>query len=83
MESEKYYDINRRTEIRDTAKKLRRQFLRSQEAELVYSLNRKKLLELAGRAGAIYKIDGIVLINRDTFNAYLEQFREPSTLEKK
>jgi len=33
-------------------------------------------LELADRAGAIYRIDGYVLINRDIFDEYLEQFRD-------
>ena len=40
----------------------------------------KKLLEMANKAGAIYRIDGTVLINRDIFDQYLEQFHEPSTL---
>ena len=35
---------------------------------------------MAGKAGAIYRIDGTVLINRDLFDQYLEQFHEPSTL---
>ena len=34
--------------------------------------------ELASKAGAIYRIDGYVLINRDIFNEYLEQFHEPA-----
>jgi hypothetical protein len=80
MKEDKYFDIEKRTEIRETARKLRRQFLRYQEAELVYSMTHRKLLEIAGKAGAIYRIDNTVLINRDIFNAYLEQFREPSTL---
>ena len=46
----------------------------------MYSIQHKKLLELAGKAGAIYRIDGTVLINRDIFEEYLEQFREKSTL---
>lgn len=33
-------------------------------------------MELAYDAGAIYKIEGIVLINRDIFDEYLERFRE-------
>ena len=66
--------------VREKAKKLRRQYLRYKEAELVYSIQHKKLLELAGKAGAIYRIDGTVLINRDIFEEYLEQFREESTL---
>ncbi len=75
-----YYDIVRRMEMKEENRKLRRLFLRYKEAELVYSIQHKKLLELAGKAGAIYRIDGTVLINRDIFEAYLEQFREESTL---
>ena len=66
--------------MKEENRKLRRLFLRYKEAELVYSIQHKKLLELAGKAGAIYRIDGTVLINRDIFEAYLEQFREESTL---
>lgn len=47
---------------------------------LGYSLQHKKLLELASEAGAIYRMDGTVLINRDIFDEYLERFHEPSTL---
>ena len=71
MKEDKYFDIEKRTEIRETARKLRRQFLRYQEAELVYSMTHRKLLEIAGKAGAIYRIDNTVLINRDIFNEYL------------
>lgn len=73
---DQYYDIQRRTEIKDTARELRRKYLRYKDAELVYSIQHKKLLELASKAGAIYRIDGYVLINRDIFDEYLEQFRE-------
>ena len=73
---DQYYDIQRRTEIKDTARELRRKYLRYKDAELVYSIQHKKLLELASKAGAIYRIDGYVLINRDIFDEYLEQFRQ-------
>ena len=73
---DQYYDIQIRTEIKDTARELRRKYLRYKDAEIVYSITHKKLLELAGKAGAIYRIDGYVLINRDIFDEYLEQFRE-------
>ena len=83
MEREsEYYDIIRRSELKDENRKLRRLFLRYKEAELMYSIQHKKLLELAGKAGAIYRIDGTVLINRDIFEEYLEQFHEKSTLLK-
>lgn len=75
-----YYDIIRRSEIKEENRKLRRLFLRYKEAEIVYSIQHKKLLELAGKAGAIYRIDGTVLINREIFEDYLEQFHEKSTL---
>lgn len=51
--------------IPDQLRKLRRQFLRYQQAEIVYSLSHKKLLELASDAGAIYRFDSTVLINRE------------------
>jgi len=79
-EESSYYDIIRRSEIKEENRRLRRLFLRYKEAEIVYSIQHKKLLELAGKAGAIYRIDGTVLINRDIFEEYLEQFREKSTL---
>ena len=75
-----YYDLEHRSEIRDGARKLRKQYLRYKEAEIIYSMSHKKLLELAGEAGAIFRMDGTVLIKRDIFDSYLEQFREESTL---
>ena len=75
-----YYDLKKRNDVRESAKRLRRQFLRYKDAEIVYSLQHKKLLELASKAGAIYRMDGTVLINRDIFDEYLERFHEPRTL---
>lgn len=57
---------------------LRKQFLRYREAEIVYSLEHKKILEMADQCGAIYRRDGTVLINRDIFDEYLEQFHQPA-----
>ena len=77
-----YYDLEHRSEIREGARKLRRQYLRYKEAEIIYSMSHKKLLELAGKAGAIFRMDGTVLVKRDIFDRYLEQFREESTLKR-
>ena len=52
-----YKPIKPIKEIPDQLRKLRRQFLRYQQAEIVYSLSHKKLLELASDAGAIYRFD--------------------------
>ena len=70
-----YKPIKPMKEIPDQLRKLRRQFL---QAEIVYSLSHKKLLELASDAGAIYRFDSTVLINREIFDAYLERFHEPT-----
>ena len=74
---EKYEPVKSMKEVPDQLRKLRRQFLRYQQAEIVYSLSHKKLLELASEAGAIYRFDSTVLINRDIFDDYLERFHEP------
>lgn len=79
-QAKEYFELGKRNDVRERAKRLRRQFLRYKDAEIVYSIHHKKLLEMANKAGAIYRIDGTVLINRDIFDQYLEQFHEPSTL---
>ena len=79
-ETKDYYSLGKRNDVRESAKRLRRQYLRYKDAEIVYSIQHKKLLDMASKAGAIYRIDGTVLINRDIFDQYLEQFHEPSTL---
>lgn len=77
--NESYKPMKSMKEVPDHLKKLRRQYLRYQQAELVYSLSHKKLLEPASEAGAIYRMDSTVLINRDIFDAYLERFHEPAS----
>ena len=76
---EQYKPIKSMKEVPDQVRKLRREYIRYQQAELIYSLSHKKLLELASDAGAIFRIDSTVLINREIFDAYLERFREPAT----
>jgi hypothetical protein len=73
-----YYDIKRRKEIHDGAIKLRRQFLTYKQAEVIYSMSHKKIMELADRAEAIYRDANTVLINKEVFDEFLEQFHEKS-----
>ena len=42
-----YYNQQKRSEVKEEARRLRRKFLRYQQAEIVYSLSHKKLMELA------------------------------------
>ena len=73
-----YYSLTKKNEVREAAKKLRRKFLRYKDAEIVYSMSHKMLLEHASKAGAIYRMEGTVLINRDIFDEYLEKFHQPA-----
>lgn len=73
---DRYYNDQKRSEVMETARRLRRKYLRYQQAEIVYSLSHKKLMELASDAEEIYRLDGIVLINREIFDEYLEKFHE-------
>ena len=41
-----YYNQQKRSEVKEEARRLRRKFLRYQQAEIVYSLSHKKLMEL-------------------------------------
>lgn len=52
-----------------------RRFVRYREGAELYSMSVYKFQELAKAAGATYKLDKIVLVNCDIFEAYLEQFR--------
>ena len=80
---EQYYDIERRTAIKEEARMFRRKFLTYEQSELIYSISHRKLRDLAGQAGAIYRVNDVsVLINREIFEEYLENFRQPSTLKE-
>lgn len=79
---DEYLDIEQRQEIRNKARMFRRKYVRYKEAEWIYSIQHKKLLELADKAGALYRIDGYVLINVEIFEAYLERFHQPPTMTK-
>ena len=72
-----YKPITSMKEVPEQLRKLRRQYLRYQQAEIIYSISHKKLLELASDAGAIYRIEGTVLINKDTYKALETVFTNP------
>ena len=76
LEIDDYKNAEKVNEARRRNRSLRRQFLKYKDAEIVYSLTHRKLLEMADEAGAIYRVDGTVLINRDIFEDYLEQFHQ-------
>ena len=82
INDEDFFDIEQKQEVRNKARMFRRKFLRYKEAEWIYSIQHKKLLELADKSGALYRIDGYVLINVEIFEAYLERFHQPPKMTK-
>lgn len=82
FDEEEYQDLERKQEVRNKARMFRRKLIRYKEAEYIYSIQHKKLLELADKAGALYRIDGYVLINIEIFVAYLERFHQPPKMTK-
>lgn len=56
--------------------KYSRKFVRYKEGAQKYSIGLTKFQELAKEAKAVYKIDGIALVNCEIFENYLETFRE-------
>ena len=53
-----------------------KKFVRYKEGVERYSIGLTKFQALAKEAKAVYKVDGIVLVNCDLFEKYLETFRE-------
>ena len=58
------------------ARKLeKKRLVRYKEGSEMYSMGMNKFQALAKDAGAILKIDRMVLVDLDTFDEYLETFR--------
>ena len=72
------FDKQKIIEEKVVIKRIRKQFLSYKEAEIIYSLQHKKLLELGDACGALYLDGNTVRINRDIFDAYLENFHQPA-----
>lgn len=60
----------------EAAKQYSKKFVRYKEGAEKYSLGLTKFQELAKEAKAVYKIDGIALVNCEIFEKFLETFRE-------
>ena len=60
----------------EVAKKYAKKFVRYREGAEKYSIGLTKFQELAKEVGAVYKIDGIALVNCEIFERFLESFRE-------
>lgn len=68
MEESKNYSFK---SSREKSKK----FIRYKEGAELYSMGLSKFQEIAKQAGAIYKINQMVLVNTEILDTYLEQFK--------
>ena len=46
-QTKEYYQLGKKNDVRESAKRLRRQFLRYKDAEIVYSIQHKNLSRLS------------------------------------
>ncbi len=69
------YMGNKRQVVEQT-KQYAKKFVRYKEGAEKYSLGLTKFQELAKEAKAVYKIDGVALVNCEIFEKFLETFRE-------
>ena len=83
-EAERVKPLDRKVVVQEklVVQTLRKKWLRYKDAEIVYSLEHKKILEMADECGAISRREGTVLINRDIFVEYLEKFHQPAGMFK-
>ena len=62
------------SETKDVMKK----YVNATEGSIIYSLGKTRFMTLAKEAGAIYKVGNSALVNKELFEKFLEQYREPS-----
>lgn len=56
-------------------KEIKKKFVRYKEGANLYSMSQSKFEQMAKDAGAIYKLNELVLVNMEVFDDYLESFR--------
>lgn len=56
-------------------KRKERKYIRYKDGAERYSIGVTKFMQLAKEARAVYKIDGVVLVNTEIFERFLESFR--------
>lgn len=74
--------FNEDTRHETKVEKLKRKWIRVRDGVDIYSISRPKLVSLAMEAGAAYKIDSVILIDKEAFELYLESFRIPGAIVK-
>ena len=71
MNAESEKSLNKLRDIIDLDDE-ERKFIRTKEAEQIYSIGRKVIYKIAKKSGAFYKVGKIVMINKRRFEEGLE-----------
>lgn len=53
----------------------KKKFIRYKDGSELYSMGITKFQEIAKKAGAVYKINQMVLVNTEILDRYIEQFK--------
>lgn len=72
MNKQTMRSLNQIKELVDQEDRFKR-YMRLYEAERNYQLERRMIMRIAQYAGALYKINSIVLIDIDLFEAYFDK----------
>lgn len=67
--------INQLKGMIETEKVSKADYLRPKQGAERYNMSRTSFSKLALEAGAVYKINSMVLINKEIFEQYLETYR--------
>lgn len=62
-------------EISKPQKIIEKKFVRYKEGAVIYSMSQSKFERMAKAAGAVYKLNKMVLVNCEVFEQFLETFR--------
>ncbi len=62
-------------EISKLQKISEKKFVRYKEGAMIYSMSQSKFERMAKAAGAVYKLDKLVLVNCEVFEQFLESYR--------
>lgn len=54
-------------------------YIRPKQGVEIYNMSRTQFVKLAAESGGLYRIGTLILVERDTFERYLESFRIPAT----
>lgn len=72
MNKETIRSLNKIKNLVETDQQFKR-YMRVQEAERNYQLDRRTIMDIAIKAGALYKINTITLLDIDLFEKYFEE----------